>query len=86
MGIQSPRTFWSAGDRLERLRDKLSELSSVETTAPASQRLWVRFPLKTPEILHMRKLLKLSSKCKDHFFSSSLNRTSEIFLSLRNSG
>ena len=29
---------------------------------------------------HMRHLLRLSSKCEDHFFNSSLNRTSQTFL------
>ena len=30
----------------------------------------------------MKQFLKLSSKCEDHFFNSSLNRTSQTFLSI----
>ena len=31
---------------------------------------------------HVKQSLRLSSKCEDHFFNSSLNHTSQIFLSL----
>ena len=31
---------------------------------------------------HLRQLLRLFSKCEDHFFNSSLNHTSQTFLSL----
>lgn len=73
------------GQQIDPLTYEWRDSSVDKNSAPASQKVMGWNPVEDIQNFpgaHMRQSLRLCSKCEDHYFNSSLNHTSQTFLSV----